>query len=144
MHALATMRREKISLAEACRLEHIKPVTLKHYAGSAIRQDKPGGRYRATAGDGFRRELQVPTALGPARVKVRGSKAARELSKYANAVSRYLRKGDTSHLKPFVGKKVRVGKQRVELITDPSTLSALAEADALTLDQLYASASGPS
>jgi len=144
MHALAIMRREKLSLAEACRLEHIKPVTFKRYAGSAIRQDKPGGRYRATAGDSFRRELQVPTALGPARVSVRGSKAARELSKYANAVNRYLRKGDTSQLKLFAGKKVRAGKQRVELITDPRTLSALAEADALKLDQLYASVTGAS
>jgi hypothetical protein len=35
LHALAKMRREKLSLAEACRLEHIKPVTFRHYVGSA-------------------------------------------------------------------------------------------------------------
>ena len=144
LHALSHMRRKNLSLSKAARLEGIKPGTVLRYVGSGVRQDRPGGRYRATAGDSFRRDLQVPTALGPARVPVRGSKAAKELSKYANAVNRYLRKGDTSQLKPFAGKKVRAGKQQVELITDPRTLSALAEADALKLDQLYASAAGAS
>ena len=134
------MRREKLSLAEACRLEHIKPSTFLRYVGSAVRQDKPGARYRATTGDRFRRDLYIPTALGPMKVSVHGSKAATTLSKYANAINYYLRTGKTSRLRQF--KTVRIGKQQIELITEPATLSVLAEANALRLDQLYAAIGG--
>jgi hypothetical protein len=137
--ALARMRREKRSLAEASRLEHIKPNTFLRHVKGAVRQDRPGGRYRASPGDRLRRDLQIPTALGPMRVPVYGSKASSKLSKYANAINRYLRTGDTSRIRPFKGKTVRVGGKRIELITDPATLSSLAQAGALRVDQLYAS-----
>jgi len=142
LHALAKMRRDKLSLAEACRLERIKPTTLLRHVGSAVRQDKPGGRYRATAGDRFRRDLQIPTALGPTPVPVYGSKNAREVSNYLNAIALYLRKGDVSRLERFKGKTIRVRGQNVELITDPSALTGLALAGALQFDQLYASLTG--
>jgi hypothetical protein len=136
------MRREQLSLAEACRLEHLKPSTFLRYAGAAVRQDRPGGRYRAVAGDRFRRDLQIPTALGQTPVAIYGSKNARDVSDYLNAVSLYLRKGDASKLKRFKGKIVGGRGQKVELITDPQTLSALAQAGALQFDQLYASFTG--
>src|SRR5258708_4943019 len=136
---LALLRREKLSLAEASRLEHIKPRTFLRYVGSAVRQDKPGGRYHATAGDRFRRELQIPTALGQTTVTVVGSRAATEIAEYQNAVAFYLRKGDASKLERFKGKTVGVRGKRVELITDPAALSSLALAGALQFDQLYAS-----
>ena len=60
LHALALMRREKLSRAEACRLAHIKPATFQRHVGTAVRQDRPGGRYYALKTDRFRRELQVP------------------------------------------------------------------------------------
>jgi hypothetical protein len=142
LHALSLMRREKLSLAEASRLEHIKPGTLLKYVGRAIRQDKPGGRYQATASDRFRRDVQIPTALGQTTISISGSKAATEIAKYQNAVARYLRNGDASKLKRFQGKKVGIGKNKVELITDPATLSSLALAGALQFDQLYASVAG--
>ena len=138
LHVLAHMRREHLSLAEASRLEHIKPGTVLRYVGSALRRDKPGGRFRATRSDRFKREFQIP-ALGPAKVPVYGSKAASELSEYANAINHYLRAGDASRLEKFKGKTIRVQGRTIELTTDPSTLSTLAEADALRLDQLYAS-----
>lgn len=140
--ALSRMRREKLSLAQACRLEHIKPSTFLRYAGKAVRQDKPGGRYRAAASDRLKRDLLIPTALGQVSVSVSGSKVATEIAKYQNAVARYLRKGDASELRRFKGKTVRVGGRRVELITDPTTLSALAQAGVLQFDQLYASFTG--
>ncbi len=71
---LGRMRREHLSLSEACRQDHIKPATVRRYVGSAIRQDKPGGRFRPTAGDSLRRDLQIPTVHGPAVISVRGSK----------------------------------------------------------------------
>jgi hypothetical protein len=138
LHALAKMRREKLSLAEACRLEHIKPATFRRYVGGAVQQEKPGGRYRATRGDKLRRDLQIPTALGPTAIPIRGSKSATRVSNYLNAVGIYLRTGNQSKLKKFDGMKVGPRGRQVELITDPAALSSLAEAGALQLDQLYA------
>jgi hypothetical protein len=142
LHALSLMRREKLSLAEACRLEHIKPATLLRHVGSSLRQDKPGSRYRATASDRFRRDVQIPTALGRMKVSVSGSKAATEIAEYQNAVALYLRRGDASKLRRFKGKMVGVRGKKVELITDPAILSSLALADELQFDQLYASVAG--
>lgn len=142
LHVLAHMRRDGLSLAAASRLDHIKPRTVLRHVGSALRQDKPGARFRVTRSDRFKRELQIPTALGPTKAPVYGIKAARKLSKYANAVNHYLRTGDPSRLEAFKGKTIRVRGRKIELTTDPSTLSALAEADALRLDQLYASVAG--
>jgi hypothetical protein len=142
LHVLAKMRRDKLSLAEACRLEHIKPSTLLRNVGAAVRQDKPGGRYRAVAGDKFRRDLQIPTALGPLAVPIYGSKNATEVSSYLNAIAVYLRKGDASRLRQFKGKTVGGRGQKIKLITDPETLSSLALAGALQFDQLYASFTG--
>lgn len=142
LHALGHMRREHLSLTAAARLEHAKPATVLRYVGSAIRQDRSGGRYRATKADSFKRELRIPTALGPTKVPIYGSKAASTVAKYANAVNRYLRTGDTSRLDEFKNKPLRTGKRELELVTDAATLTALAQAGALHLDQLYASFAG--
>jgi hypothetical protein len=137
LHALAKMRKDKLSLAEACRLEHIKPATFRRYVGSAIQQGRPGSRYRVTRADKLRRDLQIPTALGPTSVPIRGSRNATRVSNYLNAVATYLRTGNQSKLKAFDGAKVGPWGRQIELITDPATLSSLAEAGALQLDQLY-------
>lgn len=140
--ALGLMRRKDVSLSEACREEHIKPATLQRYVGSALRQDKPGGRFRATAGDSFRRDLQIPTAQKMTAIRVYGSKNASLIANYLNAVSEYLRTGKRTKLDSFKGKTLKVDGKAIELITDPAKLSPLAEADALHFDQLYASATG--
>jgi hypothetical protein len=140
--ALGRMRREHISLSKASREEHIKPATVRRYVGSAVRRDKPGGPFRATKGDSFRRDLQIPTAQGPTVVPVFGSKNASMISNYLNAVSEYLRKGKREKLDSFKGKTVKVNGKDIELITDPAKLLPLAEADVLHFDQLYASATG--
>jgi hypothetical protein len=139
---LGQMRRGHLSLSEASRLEHIKPSTVRRYVGSAIRQDKPGGRFRATSGDTFRRDLQIPTVHGPTVIQVYGSKNARFIANYLNAISEYLRTGKREKLDSFKGKTVKVDGKVLELITDPAMLLPLAEADVLHFDQLYASATG--
>jgi hypothetical protein len=142
LHALALMRREKLSRAQACRLAHIKPVTFQRYVGRAVRQERPGGRYHSLNTDKFRRDLQVPTLLGPMPVPVRGLKNARDVSEYSNAVGVYLRTGKTKQLARFKGNKVGPRGQQVELITDPDTLTMLAQSGALQLDQLYSAFAG--
>ncbi len=57
-------------------------------------------------------------------------------------VAAYLRTGDRTKLDAFKGKTLKIGSKEIELITDPATLSALAEADVLHLDELYASTTG--
>jgi len=134
--ALARMRREKLSRQAAARAEHTDPRTMQRYVRSALRQDRPRGRYRATKGDNFRRDLQIPTALGMVSVKVRGSRQAAILGRYMNALGKNLR-GDTEALKEFEGVKI-AGHQ---LIIDPDTLAALASPGALDIDSLYAAVS---
>lgn len=142
LRALSLMRRENLSLAQACRLEHIKPKTFLGHVGSAVSQDRPGGRYRAKQGDTFRRELRIPTALGEITVPVRGSKAAAKIARYQNAVGEYLRTGRVSKLNAFKGKTIKVRGQRIDFVTDPTTLTDLANAGALQFDQLYAAIGG--
>jgi len=131
---LGLMRRKRLSLAAASQVVHIKPATVVRYVGSALRQDKPGSHYRATKGDRFRREAEIPTPNGPITVPVYGIKRASEISRYLNAVGHFLRTGDERKLRPFKNKTLKVGKQRIKLLTDPSTLSALADAGLLRLD----------
>ena len=138
LHALAHMR-TGLSRSAATRLEHIKPSTFMRHAGRAVRQDTPGGRYRALATDRLPRELEVPSARGPVRVSAKGIKQAREFSRYANAVLHFNRTGDISRLTPFRGKTFAANGERIAFVTDPTLLMELAEADALRLDQLYAS-----
>ena len=92
------------------------------------RQDKPGGPFRATKGDNFRRDLRLPTAQGPTVVPVYGSKNASMISNYLNAVSEYLRTGKREKLDSFKGKTVKVDGKDIALITDPAMLLPLAEA----------------
>lgn len=141
LKALRRMRRENISLSKACREEHIKPSTLRRYVGSAVRQDKPGGRFRATTGDSFRRDLQIPTAHGMTPIRVYGNKNASLIASYLNAVSAFQR-NKPNNLASFKGKTVKARGKVIELITDPAILLRLAEADVLHFDQLYASATG--
>jgi hypothetical protein len=79
--------------------------------------------------------MLIPTTIGNAAVTVRGSKLASQLGKYMSAVGKYLRTGDAETLGRFEGKSI-AGHA---LITDPDLLSSLAQAGALTLDEIYAS-----
>jgi hypothetical protein len=84
------------------------------------------------------RHLNVLGFEGYVPVTVRSSKPAKLASKHLIAVSRFLRTGDTKVLTPFVGKRVA----GVVLLTDPSRLRELAEADLIKLDALYRQGSG--
>lgn len=140
--ALGYMRRERLSLTKASRLAGIKPSTVVRHVGSALKRDTPGGRFYASKGDSFKRELRIPTALGMTTIPVYGSKNAYILASYLNAVSTYLRTGKTKQLEKFAARSLVIRRQQIELLTDPGVLSLLAEADALHFDQLYASVAG--
>lgn len=129
LHVLARMRRTGASLTAAAREEQIDPRTVRKYLKTEFR-----GRGKATKADRRKRDMLIPTGMGNAPVTVRGSKQASELGKYMSAVGKYLRTGNVEALAKFEGKSI--GGHL--LITDPDLLSSLAQAGALSLDEIYA------
>jgi hypothetical protein len=129
LHVLARMRRTGVSLTAAARQEHIDPRTVRDYLKTEMR-----ARGKPTKVDHRNRDMLIPTTVGNVPVTVRGSKEASELGKYMSAVGQYLRTGDVEGLARFQGKSIGGHP----LITDPDLLSSLAQAGALTLDEIYA------
>ena len=116
LKALSAMRRGA-TLSKAAKENGVTSRTVKRYAGSALVQDRPGGRVRATKSDRLVRYLQIPGPNGPIDINVRGSKLTSEFAKYKAAVNRLLA-GDRNALKDWHGKKIA----GVSLITDTKTL----------------------
>ena len=135
LRALSAMR-HGASISRAARENAVTPRTIKRYAGSALVQDRPGGRIRATKSDSLVRYLQIPGPNGPIEISVRGSKAASQVANYKAAVNRLLR-GDRNALVPWHGKKIA----GVELVTDPKILVDQADKGLLPY-ALYRSLSG--
>ena len=133
LHVLARMRRTGDTLTAASREEHIDPRTVRKYLGTELR-GLAEGRTQPTGADRRKRNMLIPTSLGPAPIVVRGSKQASLLGRYMAAVGKYLQTGDNSALEEFEGQSI-AGHP---LITDPETLSVLAQAGALQLDEIYA------
>jgi hypothetical protein len=129
LHVLARMRRTGSSLTSAGREEHIDPRTVRKYLRAELR-----GRGKPTKADRRKRKMLVPTTLGNSPVTVRGSKQASQLGRYMSAVGEYLRAGNAEALDEFKGQSIGGHV----LITDPDALSVLAQAGALTLDEIYA------
>lgn len=135
LHALADMR-NGASISRAVRANGVTPRTMKRYLGSALSQDRPGARIRATKSDRFVRYLQIPGLHGPIDITAHGSKEASEIARYKAAVNRFLA-GDRKSLASWHGKKIA----GIELITDGRTLKSLAEKDLLPYS-LYRSLAG--
>ncbi|SRR6266568_4607687 len=134
LHALADMR-HGASMSRAAHDHHVTPRTIKQYAGSALVQERSGGRIRATKSDPLVRGLQIPGPNGPIEIDV-GSKAASEFAKYQIDVNRFLG-GNITALANWHGRKIA----GIELITAGRTLKSLAEKDLLPYS-LYRSLSG--
>lgn len=109
--------RQGDSLSKAARDNGVTARTIKRYVGSALVQDRPGGRIRATKSDRLVRYLQIPGPNGPRDVIVRGSKTASKFASYKAAINRLLA-GDRDAMAPWQGKKIA----GIELITDTKTL----------------------
>jgi hypothetical protein len=116
LKALWAMRQGD-SLAKAARDNGVTARTIKRYIGSALVQNRPGGRISATTSDRLVRYLQIPGPDGPIDINVRGSKLASKFAKYKAAVNRLLA-GDRDALKSWRGKKLA----GIPLVTDTKTL----------------------
>jgi hypothetical protein len=135
LNALADMRHGAL-ISHAARDNRVSQRTMKRYVGSALLQDRPGGRIRATKSDRFVRYFQIPGPHGPIDITAHGSKEATEAARYKAAVNRFLA-GDLDALAPWHGKKIA----GVELITAGPTLKDLAQKELLPYS-LYRSLSG--
>jgi hypothetical protein len=135
LKALWAIRRGD-TLSQATRDNGVTIRTVKRYVGSALLQDRPGGRIRATKSDRLVRYLQIPSPDGPRDVTVRGSKAASEFASYKAAVNRLLR-GDRHALDRWHGKTI----QGIQLVTDPKILVEQARKEMLPYS-LYRSLAG--
>ena len=135
IHGLTDMR-HGATFSQAARENSISTRTFRKYVGSALVQDRPGGRIRPTKSDRFVRYLQIPGPHGSVEIKAHGSKEAAEVARYKAAVNRFFR-GDLKALAPWRGKKIA----GIELVTDRRTLKGLAKDDLLPYS-LYRSLSG--
>lgn len=124
------------SLSRAARDNGVTIRTIKRYAASALVQDRPGARIRATKNDRLVRYLQVPGPEGPRDVTARGSREASKFAKYKAAINRLLR-GDRDAMAAWHGKKIG----GIPLVTDTKTLVEQASKDLLPYS-LYRSLSG--
>jgi hypothetical protein len=119
--------RQGNTLSKAARDNGIAPRTVKKYVGSALFQDRPGGRIRARKSDRLVRYMQLPGPDGkPIDVNARGLKIASEIAHYQADIARLLR-GERSAMAKWHGKKI----QGIELITETQTLVAQARRDQL-------------
>jgi hypothetical protein len=128
--------RRGASFSRAARDNGVTVRTIRRYVGSALLQDRPGGRIRAAKSDRLIRHLQIPGPDGRKDIAVRGSKSASKIANYKAALNRLLR-GDRTAMAPWHGKKVA----GIELITDPAILIEQARKEILPIS-LYRSLSG--
>jgi hypothetical protein len=136
LDVLALMRRQGLSLRGASDLARTDPRTVRRHAGQALRRG--GRRWAATPYDRIPREMTALTHDGPVAVIVRDSRTASLLASHANAVARYVERGDEDALRPFRGRIVRIRGQPVALETDPTHLDRLARGAELSYE-LYRS-----
>ncbi len=141
--ALATARREGLSPSAAAEDEGTTLTTMLRYVGSALPQERPGGRYRVTRFDRIARPLNFMTPKDSVPVTIRDSRIATMMSEHLKAVKKYRNTGDTSGLAPFRGKALRVGNVLYEFVTDPTTLDKLRSAGLLEIEGLYRAVQGP-
>jgi hypothetical protein len=107
--ALATARREGLSLREAARREHTTVETVRHYFPNAVTRRGERGWWRATESDrAYRGEIHLTTEDGDVLDDVRDSRSRHLASDHALAVKAYLDGDDRDGkgLRRFRGKRI--------------------------------------
>ncbi len=142
IEVLSLMRREGLGLRPALRRFKAENPGSRLGERSALKYIRPAlhkakGRWTTKSSDRLLRIMLVPTKRGVVEIEIRDSRTASSLGAYWNAVRRFLETGDTSGLRPFRGKFITVGKLAYPFVTDPRSLSRLAEGGEFELDSIY-------
>ncbi len=133
--AVATMKREGISLSEAARQEKTTPNTVRKYAGHAL--ERRGSRVVVKERHHLYRRMEFLTPDGKIEIDVTNSKTASDIGRYFNVVKRYIYMGEEHGLREFHGKFVQAGKVKHPYITDTAILDELAERGELSYEDIY-------
>jgi hypothetical protein len=125
LEVVSEARRGKGSLSKLARARGIAPKTVRRASG-AFR--KRGGRWVVTKTDRVERWLKSYEGGYRTEVLVNDSRTASLLSRYSNAVGRYLETGDPSGLAEFDGKSYRDVNGTVHTFeTNPDAIRAAIE-----------------
>jgi hypothetical protein len=130
---ISLMRRERLPLKIAAKVERIRPATVVRYAGSALRKSKSD--YRVKPSDRIPRSLNVIGPKGMRIARVRGSKSATTLARYMNAVKTFVRTGNPTPLERFKGERLPGSTQN--FVVSPKKLKLFADAGILEIEKLY-------
>ncbi len=142
LSVIALMRREKISLRMASKLEGTTPETVHKYAAPALKRAGARGIFQATKFDRLQRDVNFLTHDGYQQVTVYDSRIASTISQYMNALRNYLNDRRPSDLAKFVGKSFEVNGEKFTFITDPVVLNRLADAGVPYTDGFYQAVQG--
>ena len=138
LNTLAKMRAEGISLTRAVRAIGTDATTVEQLVGSALRKNRTG-RLVPTERDTLLRVLNIPGPKGVREVVVMDSRVASQLASYADAVRKFIRRGDPSVLEAFRTVVVKdANGNPIELVTDLKQLNELGHAGVLSFESLYA------
>lgn len=125
LEVVSEVRRGKGSLSKVARARGIAPKTVRRATGAFGKQ---GGRWVARPTDKVERWLKTYEGGYRTEVLVRDSRTATRLSRYANAVGRYIETGDATGLKEFEGKTYKDAAGKVHsLETSPDSIKAAIE-----------------
>ena len=125
LQVLSEARRGGGSLSKLARARGMAPKTVRRATGAFRKQ---GGRWIATNQDRVERWLKTFEGGSLTQVLVRDSRTASRLSRYANAVGRFLETGAPRGLAKFKGKTYRDAYGTVHAFeTDPAALRAVIE-----------------
>ena len=114
------LRDRHLSASQAARDNGVSVPDLWKYIPKAFKKDSSGG-IRAIP-DRYVRRMEIPGPDGPIVIKIRGSKAKREVARFRNDVFSFLG-GNRSGLDKWKGVRI----QGHELLTDPGVIQLLGE-----------------
>jgi len=125
LEVVSEARRGKGSLSKLARARGIAPKTVRRASGAFRKQ---GGRWVVTKSDRVERWLKTYEGGHRAEVLVNDSRTASLLSRYSNAVGRYLETGDPSGLAEFEQRTYKDANGAVHAFeTNPDAIRAAVE-----------------
>lgn len=125
LEVVSEVRRGGGSLSKLARARGIAPKTVRRATGAF---GKRGSHWVAKRTDKVERWLKTYEGGYRTEVRIRDSRTATQLSRYSNAVGRYIETGDAGRLKEFEGKTYRDAAGTLHTLeTDPEAIRAAIE-----------------
>jgi len=137
---LSDLRRGEGPYSELLREHHLAAQTARKHLGRDLRGGGRGQRVRPSKADSRVRELLFPSSSGDVPVRIRGSKAATNLSEFFHDRDKLLRNTLSADKFEAKWRGVRIAGQ--EVFADAASIFLRADAGDLKVENLYASVGG--